>query len=705
VAIREILPSAAGVNLELGNHFQPGDTIRLKAGSHAGLNIWGDFNLIRPDAPASPETLIEFDSGAAIRGGIPTGTAPFWGAQGQGIRVTRMPNLRIVGADIADGIDGTHGCGIWADHCLGLTIENFKIANMQKWGIHFPVCRNVVIRDGYTIRARREHGIYVANSAEDVLIENVQSLRNAACGFQSNGDGTILPDAASGWGWKGGVIRNYEVRNCVFGWNNNGGGAVFNMDSVVGAYIHDNIILPTGIKGNCFALFRALGPTPLPLDQGTDEHLRADLARLTGLRPAGAPDPAGMSREAVIAELRSYGWDYVSALNFPNGGGTWNPMMTRNIRIERNRIYAGAGQHNIAVVDGARDVTFADNEIVHTGWTPGAAKGILELFPQNATAVEGFVFRNNKLSHDSVVYADSNLKTLAEAGVAMVGNVILAAAEIDALKATLPAVSDPGGGSVPVPPPPPPPPPLVFPDTAPAGVACDPALADPTVQGSLWCRDWDINSHFGQYQAEGLVALGGGGQYYQTPVAKFPYGGTAGRLPKGMGFALKGFFRATATDVYKVRFIIRGEYSVTFGRAADAGLYEEGVGGWGPTPADIPGGFVPGEGPTGLVEYTVYLEAGKFYATEFGLHGPDHFLVLIPQVARKGDPEWKAWPTSAQFPPLARPGAVAPPPSPPPPPPPGPLPPPPPPSPPPVPGTQTFSYAQLLEILRAANGA
>lgn len=629
---KKTLSSLGGVNGIL----KPGDSVTVHPGTINGALIWGGDEYLK--ATDVPPLTINFLPGAILRGGI---TDPVW-AKGQGLRLERWNGIVINGLEAVDGIDGNNGCGILAVYCKNLGIYDSKISNWQFWGIHISHCHGVVIKGGWTIQSRREHGIYVGNSSSNVLIDGIYSLRNEKIAFHNNGDGTNHPDPTTGLPFTG-VVRNLEIRNCVAGWN---GGPAYHFDATQDGNIHDNILIPTpDTKGNGIALFNLIKDSPEP---------------------------------------------------------------TKNMLFERNKIICGPSMYNVIVVGGGNEygkpqnITLRDNDLIHTGWTPGNAKAMMEVF-MGSPPVENITFENNRLSHNVAVINDSTLTTLAEVGVTLVGNTILAQAEVAAIVDGLPEVTDPGA-IIPPPSPPPPPrdpndwlavridatidPPIYplfeLPATAPEPSSVDPSLVDLGGRGKLWLRAWKGFDLFSNSYVASVLH-----NPLQSEGIFDPFLPDLGLVKYNHSLRWAGFIQPHRTGVYDLRAYLHGTFEVSF-------FGELLVSNNTASTHDSRGG--------GRV---VTLRADRFYAVDIGLAMPGDYGVV--KLAYRGDDEpgiYKRWGLGWFYPPVGIAPSPPVPPSPSPPvppvvPPPSPSPPvvPPPPSTDPV-----LTLTQVKELLRAMKG-
>ena len=555
--------------------------------------------------------------------------------RGHGITIEGYNGVEIIDAYIHDLADKPNGCAVWAYGCKNLKITRPKFDNCYEWGIHLPHCHDVLVEGpGWLNRARRQHGIYAANSASNVTIRGLYILGNHLCGVQSNGDATNAPIP----NYKGlpftGAITNLVVEDCVFGYNGAGGGGQWNCDAVVGGIWRRNTHLPTRGKGNAFAIFNS----------------------------------------------------------------SYNPEQSRDILIEDNIVFGGPQNYNIFVSlgNGPKNLTVRNNTLVHTGYPANAQAGMLELFPEVPLPLEGVVFEGNKLSHDLVVKGDGTLAKLADVGITG-ANTILTAEQIAAAKALLPDVADPGVGTGPPPPPPPPPPPLEpLPDDAPPAEAADEALVDLNEPGSLWLREWHRADMFGSDYNVSMLhvpALG------TTTGPNYFYGFTpSGKQTYIFGLRWTGFIRPEKSGVYELHIGCNQTYDLRFCGESLASVTANSH--------DIV-----------WTDKTVKLEAGKFYAFDFGILSTGGYAVTHLKYRTAEKPEaYVEIPMGWFYAVKDRPGVTVPPTEPPPTQPPPTEPPPtqpppteppptqPPPTQPPVAGQHVFSTEQLIELIRAAAG-
>lgn len=431
----------------------PGCTFILLPGTYAGGTFYGSDSYV---AGAHLPLRFEFREGAKIVGG---------NNRGHGLTIEGWNGVEIIDAEITDGKVQQNGCGLWLAGCKNVLIQRPKIDNWHHWGIHLPHCHDVTIEDGYCIRSRKEHGIYVANSASNVTIRRMQLLANAGCGVQSNGDGTNDPPYASLA--KTGSINGLTIEDCLFAYNGTLGGADWNGDSVVNATYRRNTHIPGRGKGNAVSLFNSwYNPTP--------------------------------TSRVLIEDCKIFA-----------GPAKYNVFIFG--------IAEGQPANKLP-----SDVTVRNNVLVHRG-NLGAAGLIEQALGGQAERIE---FSGNRLSHDLVVGPAGNT-TLAGFGVTGT-NTILTAAEIDAELAALPQVTDPGPGLAPTPPPTPVEPLPPLPANAPLATAADVALVDTNEQGGMWLREWHAVDMFGSDYAAQAVRGPYDFTGYHSPITGRSYVNTFG---------------------------------------------------------------------------------------------------------------------------------------------------------------------------------
>jgi parallel beta-helix repeat protein len=220
---------------QAANAARPGDTVIVHPGMYAGFVLGWD----------NPQ------------GGLAGATITFQAEPGAIIasRNGKTP----------DGIDLEPGCGY-------VTIKGFTVTNANRdirragirvsgsdhvsvigntcqdagtWGIFGSHSNYLLIQKNVTAKSTNEHGIYVSNSANFVVIQGNTVFGNNRCGIHLNGD------ASQGGN---GLITNALIENNVIYDNGKKGGAAINGDGLQDSLIRCNLLFDNHSSG--IALFR-----------------------------------------------------------------------------------------------------------------------------------------------------------------------------------------------------------------------------------------------------------------------------------------------------------------------------------------------------------------------------------------------------------------------------------------------------------------
>lgn len=117
-----------------------------------------------------------------------------------------------------------------SDHIL---VRNCIVANNGKWGIFTDFSDHTTLSNLDVYGSEEEHGIYISNSSDDVVIRNSLIHHNYACGIQINADPSMGGD---------GISYDCLIENNLIYENGWGGGAAINLASVRDTTIQNNIV-------------------------------------------------------------------------------------------------------------------------------------------------------------------------------------------------------------------------------------------------------------------------------------------------------------------------------------------------------------------------------------------------------------------------------------------------------------------------------
>lgn len=209
---------------------RPGDTVVLADGTYKG-----DLVVKTSGTPAAWITIKAAGKGAVIDGGRV-------GLAIEEASYIRVQGLKVQNASIV-GIRPRMG-----DH---VEIRDCVLANNRQWGIITSHVSNLVIENCEAFGAVIEHGIYVANSGDDVVIRNNRIHDNVGNGLHMNGDFSCGGD---------GVISRALVEGNVV-WNNGAkGGSAMSVMHVQDSIFRNNLLYDNRADGFTFTWY--IGPKP-----------------------------------------------------------------------------------------------------------------------------------------------------------------------------------------------------------------------------------------------------------------------------------------------------------------------------------------------------------------------------------------------------------------------------------------------------------
>jgi parallel beta-helix repeat protein len=179
---------------------------------------------------AEPGTVIE-TSGESRKDGIDLENCSYVTIEGFEVRNTRGTITR---AGIRAGGRGQ-----------GIVIRNNKVDGCGQLGISTSFADDVLIEGNVTSNARKEHGIYVANSCVRPVIRGNTCFGNRQCGIHVNGDASQ--------GGNGLITEALIEKNIIYN-NGPGGGSAINLDGVQRSIIRNNLLYGNHSSG--VSLFR-----------------------------------------------------------------------------------------------------------------------------------------------------------------------------------------------------------------------------------------------------------------------------------------------------------------------------------------------------------------------------------------------------------------------------------------------------------------
>jgi len=143
--------------------------------------------------------------------------------------------------------------GIRVAECDYVNIEDNNVSGAGDWEIYTSFSDNGLIENNVTSGSLNQHGIYIANSADNVQVIDNTVYGNAQCGIQFNGD---LSQGGTG------ICSDDLIEGNVIYDNGSAGGAAINGDGLQNSTIEDNLIYANTHTG--IALFQddsAAGPS------------------------------------------------------------------------------------------------------------------------------------------------------------------------------------------------------------------------------------------------------------------------------------------------------------------------------------------------------------------------------------------------------------------------------------------------------------
>jgi parallel beta-helix repeat protein len=132
-------------------------------------------------------------------------------------------------------VSGTDG-----EHVHGVQVLNNKVANAGWVGITTSYAEGVRIEGNHVWGSRGQHGIYVANSADNPIIRGNILFDNAQAGIQINADPELPGD---------GIIEGAIVENNILYRNGHRGSAAINLASVRNSRIVGNLLYKNLAQG------------------------------------------------------------------------------------------------------------------------------------------------------------------------------------------------------------------------------------------------------------------------------------------------------------------------------------------------------------------------------------------------------------------------------------------------------------------------
>jgi parallel beta-helix repeat protein len=206
-----------------------GDTVDVLAGTYDGFVLGWDFP---QSGTASAPITFNASPGVVIDG--PNPDTP------DGINLEGASYIIIQGFTINNPAGLITRAGIRSVGNTNVIIRNNSVDGAGRWGIFTGFSENVDIEDNSTSNSKREHGIYVSNSADNPIIRHNRVWGNHQCGIQLNADVSQGGD---------GIISNALISDNVIYDNGSGGGSGINCDGVQDSRIENNLLYNNHASG------------------------------------------------------------------------------------------------------------------------------------------------------------------------------------------------------------------------------------------------------------------------------------------------------------------------------------------------------------------------------------------------------------------------------------------------------------------------
>jgi len=217
------------------DRMKPGDTLIVDDGSYA------PFHVDRDDASSDKRLVIRGASTGAIIRGYEVYDDRYTGISVLGSYVS-IENL-VVNVGAADNSLPSRGIrvsGKAGDYIKGVRITGNRVSNAGWVGITTSYAKDVVIEGNKVWGSKGQHGIYVANSADNPRIIRNVSFFNRQAGIQVNADPEMSGD---------GIITGAVIARNNLYLNGTGGSAALNLASVRDSLIFANLLYDNHSQG------------------------------------------------------------------------------------------------------------------------------------------------------------------------------------------------------------------------------------------------------------------------------------------------------------------------------------------------------------------------------------------------------------------------------------------------------------------------
>lgn len=173
-------------------------------------------------------------------------------SNGDNIWLRNVSYVEIDGFEVRDATRA--GIAVQAEpdaNSAGVVIRNCFCTNNGRWGIFTAFAGDLLIEDNETSFSQDEHGIYVSNSADRIVVRNNQTHDNSSSGIQLNADPAQRGDDPND-PQQDGIIEDALIELNIIHDNGAGGAAGINLASVRSSLVRNNLLYDnhaTGIAG------------------------------------------------------------------------------------------------------------------------------------------------------------------------------------------------------------------------------------------------------------------------------------------------------------------------------------------------------------------------------------------------------------------------------------------------------------------------
>ncbi|MEO8102895.1 MAG: right-handed parallel beta-helix repeat-containing protein [Betaproteobacteria bacterium] len=222
--------------------FQPGNTIIVLDG------IYSPFHMIKSGGSPAARYIIKAQGSAARIIGYEAYDGRFTGISVLSSYVTIDGFVVEIGAMNNSVLSrGIRVSGVSDDRVFDVQVLNNRVSNAGWVGITTSYAENVLVEGNETYGSKGQHGIYVANSADNPTIRRNISHDNVQAGIQINAD----PASASDPNQPGadGIISGAIVDGNIIYGNGAGGGGALNFAAIRNSRISNNLLFGNTAQG------------------------------------------------------------------------------------------------------------------------------------------------------------------------------------------------------------------------------------------------------------------------------------------------------------------------------------------------------------------------------------------------------------------------------------------------------------------------